>query len=142
MKLPYISSDEDGSDTERDDSNLNNLIDALPDEGSDEVIEKVVEHLRPAEKTSSDTGLKRTLLEDEDRFENVFKWFTGDDRSTINNGAALAILTAPMVAPSTVKALLTEQIGKDACVKELGAMKENETFSLVRLPAGKRAVSC
>ena len=137
-----ISSDEDGSDTEPDDSNLNNLIDALVDDAPNDGIEKTVAHLPLADETSSDNGLKRTLLEDEDRFENVLKWFTGDDRSTIKDRDPLAIFAAAMVAATTVKALVTDQIWKEACLKELGAMKENETFSLVSLPAGKRAVGC
>ena len=47
-----------------------------------------------------------------------------------------------MVVATTVKALVTDQIWKEACPKELGAVKENKTFSLVSLPAGKRADGC
>ena len=135
-----ISSDEDGSDTEPDDSNLNNLIDALVDDAPNDGIEKPVAQLPLADETSSDNGLKRTLLEDEDRFENVLKWFTGDDRSTIKDRDPLAIFAAAMVAATTVKALVTDQIWKEASLKNICAMTENEIFALVRLPVGKKAV--
>ena len=123
-----ISSDEDGSDTEPDDSNLNNLFDALVDDPPNEGIDKAVEHLPPAEETSSDNGLKRTLLENEDLFQNVLKWFTGDDRSTIKDRDPLAIFAAAMVAATTVKALVTDEIWKDPCLNKLDAKKKNETF--------------
>ena len=54
----------------------------------------------------------------------------------------LAIVAAAMVAARTVKTLVTDQIWKEACLRKLSAMKENETFSLVSVPAGKRAVGC
>ena len=114
----------------------------MVDNAPNEDIEKAVDHLPLADETSSDNGLKRTLLEDEDRFENVLKWFTGDDRSTIKDRDPLAIIAAAMVAATAVKALVTDQIWKEACLKKRGAMKENETFSLVSLPAANRAVGC
>ena len=87
-------------------------------------------------------GLKRTLLEDNDRFENVLKWFTDVDRNTIKDRNPLAILAAAMIAANTTKGDTTNPIWKEACLQELGAMEDNKTFSLVRLPAGKRAVGC
>ena len=113
-------------------------MDDAPNEG----IDKAVEHLPLAEKTSSDNGLNRTPLHNEDRFENVPKWFTGDATGTIEDRDPLAIFAAAMVAATSAKALVTHQTWKEACLKELGDMKENEIFSLVRLPAGKRAVGC
>ena len=37
---------------------------------------------------------------------------------------------------------MTDQVWEEACLKELGALSENETFSLVSLHAGKKAVGC
>ena len=53
-----ISSDEDGGDTEPDNSNPNNLIDALVYDTSHDCIEKSDKDLPPAEKTSADNGVK------------------------------------------------------------------------------------
>ena len=84
--------------------------------------------------------MNRTFLEDEDRLETVLKSFTHDDTCTFKDRDPLALFAAAMVAASTVAALVTDQIWKEACLKQLGPMKQNEIFSLVRLPDGKKAV--
>ena len=58
-----ISSDNDGSDTEPDDENFNNLIYALVDGGAPDLSEKAAEVIQPVEVSQLDTGLKRPILE-------------------------------------------------------------------------------
>ena len=87
-------------------------------------------------------GVKRVLLEDIDQVDNVLKWFTNDERSTIKDRTPLAVLAAALIAATTSKVDVKIPKWNKACLKELDAMNENKTFSLVKLPAGKRAVGC
>ena len=87
-------------------------------------------------------GVKRVQLDDIDEVENVIKWFTNDERSTIKDRTPLAVLAAALIAATTSKVDVTIPMWNKACLKELDAMSENQTFSLVKLPAGKRAVGC
>ena len=87
-------------------------------------------------------GVKRVQLEDMDEVENVIKWFTNDERSTIKDRTPLAVLAAALIAATTSKVDVKIPKWNKACLKELAAMTDNKTFSLVKLPAGKRAVGC
>ena len=74
-----ISSDDDRSHSDPYAENLNNLINALVDDGAPDESEKAAEVIQPVEVSQLDTGLKKNFLEDENTFENVLKWFTGDN---------------------------------------------------------------
>ena len=69
----YISSDDDGSNTDPDTENHNNFIDALVDDGAPKASEKGAEFSQPVEFSQVHTALQRTLPKDEHKFENVLK---------------------------------------------------------------------
>ena len=58
----------------------------------------------------------------------IFENGTCHDRSTVEEIDILAVFTAAMDAPTALKAVVTDQISKKACLNELSTMEGSKHF--------------